>query len=786
MRLSKTTVRLVDTSKHGREVLAVALNRVAQVCAGWVFLAGFSVATCVGQEIASIADLKADLGFPQRAVRCGDLGLKEKEVLEANLFDSPLQKGKFAFDEKMLMMAMAGLLNRNEPLVFLNATPCGWRGDATWLQYYGTTHRYRFTHLDHGLPDLIRRTARSFNGIVLYEPAPSDNIWLAMNLASLNFCLPVSQRIYDQYKQEFADVPVVVRLRENTLNREQIYDWMVREVLPRTDRTAAYTPAADFPDIKLYAGWEEVALGLDYPFYRKNFMFNISPLAERVPGFGGADGSHAMARQYREIMQALTPPAAIFGWSVGEAEFSQFGHFQCNSVVATNLSFHAGVKPLEGPPFRQDHTPRINEPEKKVYLSFAANEGDTLVVLTQLYYSDGWLDPGRGRVALNWSVNPYYASLFPALVEYYFRTKTDKDYFVCCPSGAGYVHPDSMSKPDLDRFIAMTNHWMKAGITLREIILWEARDPDVWESYARGIPELRGMTTKPEEMYPYGEMLATSTNVPVLREPIPTQYWHINGRFINKESSKPFDVKVDQFLKFLDELDQRVEKPYCVMVYGLQNNLPTEIARIQDAMDRKRFEIVDMGTLCHLARFQSGKIRQATAQLLDPDNYQAVKPTSDQGTVWTLERIARADGWQPVEDALISADQRGMRVEIGPNRQWGRAVLSNVLLPVGASRVRVKVSDVHGCHWAVRLATKVDSGPIDVADIQGVRRERTQASWCPFSEWSSHRRWPGSEERSLDKAFVIARLRGEPVTVTFEVAGGSGGFAVFEGLEFIP
>ena len=146
-------------------------------------------------------------------------------------------------------------------------------GDATWLQYYGATHGYRFVHLDGGLPDLVRRTAPLFNGIILYEPTPSDNTWLAMNLASLNFCLPVSQRIYDQHREHFGRLPVVLRLPRNAWNREQIYDWLLREVLPRTDRSAAYTPAADFPDIKLYAGWEEVALGLDYPFYRKMFMF---------------------------------------------------------------------------------------------------------------------------------------------------------------------------------------------------------------------------------------------------------------------------------------------------------------------------------------------------------------------------------------------------------------------------------------------------------------------------------------------------------------------------------
>ena len=148
-----------------------------------------------------------------------------------------------------------------------------------------------------------------------------------------------------------------------------------------------------------------------------------------------------MARQYRAIMQALQPPAAIFGWSVAEAEFSQYGHFQCNSTVATNLSFHAGVKPLGGLPFRQNLAAACSIPQKKVYLSFVANEGDTLVVLTQLYYGDGWLDSGRGKVPLNLVRQPLLRQAVPGDGGYDFRTKTDKDYFVCGPAAPATFTP---------------------------------------------------------------------------------------------------------------------------------------------------------------------------------------------------------------------------------------------------------------------------------------------------------------------------------------------------------
>jgi hypothetical protein len=525
------------------------------------------------------------------------------------------------------------------------------------------------------------------------------------------------------------------------------------------------------------------------------FMFNISPLRKQVAGFGGADGSVSMARQYAAIMRSLEPPASIFGWSVAEAEFSQYGHAQCNSVVASNLSFHAKVPPLGSLPFRQNLEPRIAKPEKKVYFAFVPNEGDTLVTLTQLFYDDCWLSPERGKVATSWAINPYFAKLFPSLVEYYFRTKTDKDYFVCGPSGAGYVHPDAMPKKDLERFIQFTGRWMNEGATLREIVLWEARDPNVIDAFARGIPNLRGVTVKPEEMYPYGEMLYTSTRgVPVLREPGPTQYWHFNKRFLNPgkpdasgklSEPRPMDINIPAFLKFLDELDSHVEKPYCFMIYGLQDRLIPDIVRIQNAMDKNRFEIVDLGTLCHLATFERQRLKRDLANSLRTAPVGANRNSSPNVPLWKSKHLQQTAGWTPLENAVFSADKRGLRVEIARGRDWGQVVTPEILLPVGVNRIRIRVSDVQSCRWVVCLEGQFPDITGESVDIQGKRIATKAANWRPFSENSWERRHPGVEERPLEKSFIINNTQRIPLKIRLGVVGSSGGYAVFESLEFL-
>ncbi len=120
-------------------------------------------------EIRSVADLKADLGLADRRVLASDLGLRDKEVLAPRLFDAPLVIGKYAFDEKMLMMAIEGMINRNGPLVFLDLIPSGWSGYVTWWKYYGKTRGFRFIGRDQDFAAFLRQTAPVFNGIILYD-----------------------------------------------------------------------------------------------------------------------------------------------------------------------------------------------------------------------------------------------------------------------------------------------------------------------------------------------------------------------------------------------------------------------------------------------------------------------------------------------------------------------------------------------------------------------------------------------------------------------------------------
>ncbi|MCD6352411.1 MAG: hypothetical protein J7M26_09855, partial [Armatimonadetes bacterium] len=88
---------------------------------------------------------------------------------------------------------------------------------------------------------------------------------------------------------------------------------------------------------------------------------------------------------------------------------------------------------------------------------------------------------------MNWGINPLMGRQFPAMLEYYYDTATDQDYFFAGCSGAGYCYPDDM--PNVEQFARHTAEaCQQAGIDC--VDLWGARRHEVVERYASVVKPL--------------------------------------------------------------------------------------------------------------------------------------------------------------------------------------------------------------------------------------------------------------------------------------------------------
>ncbi len=700
--------------------------------------------------------MRADYGFAPRTVEPEAIGLAADEVYIAKFSSiSEYKQGEHPYDEYVLKLAIQGLVNRDGPRLWLDFTEYGWpHGEQTWRTYYADTRGQRFRELTGGLDALVRMAAPAVNGIILYDMEPADRLFLALNLANLNACLPVSRRLYDAHREAFAGLPVVLGPEAMPESSEAIWDWLIENALPLTDRTRAHSAGATLGDRVIGGTWAHYIHGLDLPFRQRDFIFNLSPCpAPREHANYMVTGSAAESALFDRVMRALKPPAAVFGWCEPEEVFverlAQFGHYLDNTAAGTNLSFHIGVPPLSPPPYTQDDTPRIDKPKRKCYLAFVSNEGDTTPALVHLFYR-GWLSPGRGKVPINWAINPDLAARFPSLVEYLFRTRTPNDRFVFAPSGAGYTSPRNQAQ--LDAFLEHTARRLEV-VRLREGELWYP-EREALTRYAELIPGLRGLVIQAHGAQQEGALFSVGENaLPVIRHRWACSYWMTKGDLCRvKDGAMRIDI--EGFKAFLDGIYESGNLPRFVTFYGMQENLPEELAKLDAALDHSRFEIIDYGTLFHLAA-------QVHPPTLAPQTPAKAKCT------WSPQLLGDAGAWDRSNDARVDAADGGLRVEVAQGKTWAVAVLRDVQIPQDATHLDVRVGQLsEGAHWVVKLSGDLDGFGLWDDDV-------------PFGQS------PYIGETTAGLSHRVRSALGRPLGgIQIGLAGPGGSSVVFEVLDF--
>jgi len=196
-------------------------------------------------------------------------------------------------------------------------------------------------------------------------------------LAGLENLLPLTEI---QLKIVPWDAPVTHDLRGRWNDSHQAYEWSIKNLLPRCDRTIAHSAGHTYDGVDI--GHDPAVIAaLDYSVSRKAFVYNLSPAAktDKYPD-GPVPGYPKDVKVYRKILQRLEAPAAVYGWAEPEwtwaSLLSRYNHYaMCGST--TNLSFHAALCPVKKVRcYRQSKRPAGVKLEDKTYIAFMVSEGD--------------------------------------------------------------------------------------------------------------------------------------------------------------------------------------------------------------------------------------------------------------------------------------------------------------------------------------------------------------------------------------------------------------------------
>ncbi len=380
-------------------------------------------------------------------------------------------------------------------------------------------------------------------------------------------------------------------LRGQFAGTRAAYEWALRELLPRCRGDLAHTVNGGQVD-GVNVGVCGPMSGFDWQTQNRGFVFNLACTAERLVSYGTTcGGSPEQAALYRRILEALQTPAQINGFGDPEDVWcrllSNHGHYSFHAFG--NWSFHNRV-PCATTAFRQKvaFTAENTTPEQqRFYVCFMTSEGDTMKGPLPFFYGS-WFDPARGKVPMNWGLNPLTARLFPALLQYYYDSATPDDYFFVGCSGAGYCYPDDMK--DLDKFARHTAAaCVEAGMPL--IDTWGAARPDIQAQYVAATQPL-GLTVNcaPARL----KLLADGT--PVAYHEL--TYWQTDG-LDGASWSQVFATPegraqgIARIVQRIENIAARQQPPFVILVYGDLHSYPlhaTLYREVAAALDPQRFK----------------------------------------------------------------------------------------------------------------------------------------------------------------------------------------------------
>ncbi|HQK95424.1 MAG TPA: GxGYxYP family putative glycoside hydrolase [Armatimonadota bacterium] len=507
------------------------------------------------------------------------------------------------YELRCTVEALQGLVNRTGPRLFLG-TP-----DDPWLDIYAERNGIVYeTETD--LAALFRRFGGEARGLVVYDPEVDGGRYVAATIAGAEGLLPVAPEFLSEASPIGAlGLPTVRDLRGQFADSVAAYDWAIAEVFPECNRHLGL--AVDATCEGIVTGLCGPLAGLDWSVQNRGVVFNLGVCPEPMPSYGDTKvgGSPEQAACYRRILAALEAPAQINGY--GEPEdywcklISEYGHYSFH--YGYNWSFHSKVPETRPLKQRVSYTPENVTPETDRYaVCFMTSEGDTMKGPLP-FFMGSWFDTERGKVPVNWGINPLMADLFPAMLSYYYDTATEQDCFFAGCSGAGYAYPDYM--PNLEQFASVTGEMCrKADISC--VDLWMAAKDDVRRRYAEasGAMGLSANVGRARFTMPI-------PGVPMIDHGL--MYWQTTAT-APETWFKAFadDTKrakaIDWLVGRIEDIARHHEAPFVILVYGDLHSYAhhaTCYREVADQLDPARFRPMRLDeAMAGLAAWSKGRV----------------------------------------------------------------------------------------------------------------------------------------------------------------------------------
>ncbi|MGM9680348.1 MAG: discoidin domain-containing protein [Eubacteriales bacterium] len=393
-----------------------------------------------------------------------------------------IMSGKLSDAEMITLTCLEGLVNAVETRFAVYTDNV-----ENWAKVYGYTANKAITTEDQYA--MIAKYASELSGVVLYSASTArslpDYINLATTVANIRQAIPMTVSLYNRWMEHGIELPVVADLTDlKFTSRLQVYTYLYDNYWQDCTKRILFIQSPDYPQMRDLASATGAAViylscksedASELKLIRKYFA-DMTPGESILMGWNG---------QEKELMTT----AAKYGLSCVPADF-----FSAPSLFAQDLDVKINT------------VPDMPELENKIYIAFYFSDGDN-IQYNMNAMKEYWDNNAayRGQIPINWTISPALLEVAPGMMNYYYQSATEKECFVCGPSGLGYTVPVNTfganlgnSFPDADAFAAyvgMTNRYL-ADTGLRTVTIWDNLSLAQREIYTSLGSYLYGLTVQ--------------------------------------------------------------------------------------------------------------------------------------------------------------------------------------------------------------------------------------------------------------------------------------------------
>ena len=336
-----------------------------------------------------------------------------------------------SLSENAFLLSLQGLANVDTPqLYFVYPDDYDYKFTDKMYDFYKNHLGYSFTRIPN-MASALNLFRGDVKGYIIWDKTARASLNIAFTLAGLEKGVVITQDMLPLVKaaglKEIADF----RGKFNNMTDAEAYAWAYQKYWDRCN--------------KQYLIWmggvagNEMKPGIaDFGVSKGCFFADLSTDPADSVEYALSD----------KIFSHMKPLSMVMGWHsyAKDLERNYVGLASRYALrveglnTFPNLSFTSRTPPSADFTFKNNHNvvPHgVYTPKPKVYITCVQTDGLGL---------GAWTGPGRGSIPYAWEVTINWQWMAPVLLEYYYTTATNNDFFFGSLSGPGYMYPKAIPR----------------------------------------------------------------------------------------------------------------------------------------------------------------------------------------------------------------------------------------------------------------------------------------------------------------------------------------------------